>query len=349
MPRLKRQGIEFFTLHTDYLHSRAVRRIMKREGEAAIAVLVETYAAIYAGEGYYVQAGPKLFDDLADLFFRLDADDVKRVLELAVDNELFDAGMYRDFGILTSAGIQSEFLYATRRRSVRDIDPRYRLLPADDEARAEDSKPKMPAPKAPADTAPTPAADPAPASQPTEEKETGNAQMYTGTSQMYTFTDEKRSLMYPGTHTTLHNTTLHNTTKDPLLKGSPADGETGSAGRGPAEEGGRKVSGEQARAADVPPANHRETTPPGKARKPAREWTQQDIAGMQPPQDGLPRNLEGLKYNLLQCRVPPREQYAIICKSNFGVIGHPVWRGFCTLRESRGKIKLPGRYLLSLC
>ena len=37
MPKLKRQGIDFFTIHTDYLHSRAVRRVMKREGEAAIA------------------------------------------------------------------------------------------------------------------------------------------------------------------------------------------------------------------------------------------------------------------------------------------------------------------------
>jgi len=42
------------------------------------------------------------------------------------------------------------------------------------------------------------------------------------------------------------------------------------------------------------------------------------------------------------------EQYAIIRKSNFGAIGEPVWKGFCALRDSCGKIKMPGRYLLSV-
>ena len=43
-----------------------------------------------------------------------------------------------------------------------------------------------------------------------------------------------------------------------------------------------------------------------------------------------------------------RDRYAIILKSNFGAIGGAVWRGIATLRGSGGKIKLPGRYLLSV-
>lgn len=350
MPKLKRQGIEFYTLHTDYLHSRAVRRIMKREGEAAVAVLLETYSAIYAGEGYYVQASPKLFDDLADLFFHLDADAVKRVLEMAVENELFDAELYRQYGILTSAGIQSEFLYATRRRSRRGIDPRYLLLPADEEARAENGTQRMPAPKAPdaAETTEQPAqpvstakTQPETPAEVTTEKSAESPQMYTGMHQMYTFTAEKRSLAPQSTHTTQHDTTLHHT-ETPLLNGSPGGGGTGEAGRKPAEG----VKGK-----DLP---EKEKTPPAKPagdrpRKPIRQWTPQDIAALCPPSDGRQRNLDGLKFNLLQWRIPPEEQYAIICKSNFGVIGHPVWRGFFTLRESHGKIRQPGRYLLSLC
>lgn len=73
------------------------------------------------------------------------------------------------------------------------------------------------------------------------------------------------------------------------------------------------------------------------------------IGGLKPPPDGLKRNLDGLLFNLRQFGIPPQEQYAIVLKSNFGVIGHPMWKGFCALRESHGKIRQPGRYLLSLC
>lgn len=73
------------------------------------------------------------------------------------------------------------------------------------------------------------------------------------------------------------------------------------------------------------------------------------IEQLQPPQDGTDRNLDGLLFNLKQFHIPPQEQYAIILKSNFGAIGHPLWKGFYALRESHGKIRQPGRYLLSLC
>lgn len=79
------------------------------------------------------------------------------------------------------------------------------------------------------------------------------------------------------------------------------------------------------------------------------EWTDADVNALQPPRDGLRRNLEGLIFNMRQYRIPPQEQYAIVLKSNFGVIGHPLWKGFFDLRQSHGKIRQPGKYLLSLC
>ena len=75
----------------------------------------------------------------------------------------------------------------------------------------------------------------------------------------------------------------------------------------------------------------------------------QEVGCLQPPQDKVQRNFDGLIYNLRLYPIPPAEQYAIVCKSNFGAIGHPVWQGFYDLRNCHGKIRLPGRYLLSLC
>ena len=79
------------------------------------------------------------------------------------------------------------------------------------------------------------------------------------------------------------------------------------------------------------------------------EWTHDAIGRLVPPPDGLPRNLDGLRLTMDQFRITPREQYAIICLSNFGLIGHPVWQGFVQLRAGRGRIREPGRFLLSLC
>lgn len=77
-------------------------------------------------------------------------------------------------------------------------------------------------------------------------------------------------------------------------------------------------------------------------------WTMEDIRCLTPPSDGAKRNYSGLLESLRLYSIPPDEQYAIIRKSNFGVIGHPVWKGLYTLSSCNGKIKLPGRYLLSL-
>ena len=79
-----------------------------------------------------------------------------------------------------------------------------------------------------------------------------------------------------------------------------------------------------------------------------REWTNETLSELQPPTDGIGRNYDGLLYNMRLYGIPPMEQYAIIRKSNFGAIGGPVWKGFCALRDSCGKIKMPRRYLLSV-
>ena len=47
MGRIK-QGLDYFPMSTSFMHDRIVRRVMKREGDAAFATLVETLSYIYA-------------------------------------------------------------------------------------------------------------------------------------------------------------------------------------------------------------------------------------------------------------------------------------------------------------
>ena len=63
MPRIKKQGLDYFPLNTDFIHDRLVRRIMKREGDASLSVLIEVLSYIYSGEGYYVCADALFYED----------------------------------------------------------------------------------------------------------------------------------------------------------------------------------------------------------------------------------------------------------------------------------------------
>lgn len=131
MGRIK-QGLDYFPMSTSFMHDRVVRRVMKREGDAAFATLVETLSYIYAGKGYYISASDEFYDELTDSLYNTDMDDVKRIIALSVECGLFDAGLFRQYGILTSADIQRQYLFITKRRSSSLIESDYCLLEAEE-------------------------------------------------------------------------------------------------------------------------------------------------------------------------------------------------------------------------
>ena len=85
MARIKKKGLDYFPLNTDFIHDRAVRRLMKREGDSALGILVEILSYIYAGEGYYVRADRLFYEDLSAGLYEKSADDVERIVRLAVE------------------------------------------------------------------------------------------------------------------------------------------------------------------------------------------------------------------------------------------------------------------------
>ena len=145
-----------------------------------------------------------------------------------------------------------------------------------------------------------------------------------------------------GTHSIAQNRIAQHRIEKPLLNSSPVGGTQNADEISAEEEEEELVSSGGA------PDVYIQTTS-GNDNPHRREWTDEDVARLQPPADGLDRNPDGLIFNLRQFHIPPQEQYVIVLKSNFGIIGHPVWKGFFDLRESHGKIRQPGRYLLSLC
>lgn len=357
--KIKKRGLDYFPLQTDFIHDRLVRRIMKHEGDATLSVLLCTLTYIYSGEGYYVPAGKTFYEDLSDCLYEAKPADVSRIIALAVEYGIFDAGMYARYGILTSAAIQSQFLFCTRRRRKNGIDPRYNLLEEEDTAEETATKaaagraaeaavetPEVPkvSGKAGAEERENPASCSGPAFKPSEAQEKHVAK----TVENVTFapgnvtTDPKN--VTSGTQSIAKHSIAQQSKENPLLQCSPGGGTGEGAARRHAEEDslpGRLVRKRADGGVRAPSG--------GSAPEDRAEEYRRKLAQLRPPADGLPRNLEGLLLNLSQLRIPPQEQYAIVLKSNFGVIGHPMWRGFGALRESHGKIRQPGKYLLSLC
>lgn len=286
MSRIKKRGLDYFPLNTDFMHDRLVRRIMKREGDGAFAILLGALSCIYADEGYYVLADELFYEDLSACLYEKSAADVKRILGLAVEYGIFDARLFGQYTILTSAEIQRQYLFSTKRRKSSVIDRRYCLV--DDSQVDEDAVSKSAG------------------------SVTFKPESVTREPESVTFKPES---VTSGTHSTSQHITPQQSAAHPLLDSSPGTGGT--------EEGAAVPSAEE-------------------------EYLRK-IAALTPPADSVPRNFDGLLLNLSLLCIPAQEKYAIILKSNFGALGHPLWRGFITLRESHGKIRQPGRYLLSLC
>lgn len=101
MARIRKRGLDYFPINTDFVRDRRMRRVMKREGEGALVVVLNAIASIYEGEGYYVRADDAFYEDQADCLFRRDADDVRRILDFAAECGFFDRQLLHERGVLT--------------------------------------------------------------------------------------------------------------------------------------------------------------------------------------------------------------------------------------------------------
>jgi hypothetical protein len=283
--RIKNQGLTYFPLDVDFVRRPAVRRISKRQGDAAISVLLHIIGRIYGNNGYYVDTDEMFYEDIAADLYEKDAEYVRQVVDLAVDYQLFDKQLFTEKQVLTSKAIQQQFLFCTKRRKEeKPIKEEFRLTGDDDNA------------------------------------------------------NNEQSIDVPDVTKTAENVTQSTQSK---AQHSTAKKRTTSL--------------------KVPPVVRKAKTEVEEVEKKVRREAQniyQDIEDemadkvkrLEPPADSIRRNFDGLRDELARYNIPFQAQYAIICRSNFGVIGHPVWKALANLREDRRHtIRMPDKYLLSYC
>lgn len=376
MGRLAKKGLNYFPMDTNFLCQRGVRRLMKTRGDRVLCVLLTLYLAIYADEGYYIRTDKVRMEDIAANLFDFSVDEVREIIEAAVDCGIFDEELYHTQGVLTSKDIQQRYVFIKRQRKSRLIRPELSLLASDEEAADEAESGSCTRPtmrekdisaavlpdlctqnkekkknenKANSKTnskanisliLPSPRMD--------EERRTGQEEdvlpagscdeaVYAGSCGTFVpAADEGTALSAGRPAASVAAATRERLVADAGEHTASADERDGAAsadGRSAASGTRRKTLA----AGGLPPVPQRGAI-----------LTQEDVDALVPPADGLKRNYSGLLENLRLFGIPPEEQYALIRKSNFGLIGHSVWKGFSTLRSAGGKIKCPGRYLLSL-
>ena len=96
-------------------------------GLVGFAVVVKLWQKIYGGEGYYCEWN----EDVALVFARkinAGANVVSEIVARCLSRGIFDMGMFKKSGILTSHGIQARYYECAARRKGEKIKPEYLLL-----------------------------------------------------------------------------------------------------------------------------------------------------------------------------------------------------------------------------
>lgn len=115
--RARKTGLDYFPLDIDFFEDEKIQFVSAKFGEIGELIVVKLLCKIYRN-GYYLPWG----EDEALLFSNKAGGNVTYELVNDVVNELlkrnfFDEDLLRQYGILTSNGVQKRFMEATKRRS----------------------------------------------------------------------------------------------------------------------------------------------------------------------------------------------------------------------------------------
>ena len=126
--RQNKVGLDYFEL--DCQMEEKVRLIQAEYGLKGFAVFVKLLQKIYGERGYYcewTQDSELLFmseNGLDSGFLQL----LREIVSACIRRNIFSERLYKEYGILTSSGVQKQYLKATVKREVVDLKKEYLLL-----------------------------------------------------------------------------------------------------------------------------------------------------------------------------------------------------------------------------
>ncbi len=112
MARPTKKGIDYFPLD---VHSDSKTNVLIRKyGALGLGSLIAIYREIYK-EGYYIEVDENFIEDLG-IELSINEDLFNEIFAFLIRKKFFNNDLYNDKKILTSKGIQTRFVEATKRR-----------------------------------------------------------------------------------------------------------------------------------------------------------------------------------------------------------------------------------------
>lgn len=124
--RQNKVGLDYFEL--DCHMDEKVRLIQAEYGLKGFAVVVKLYQEIYGGNGYYCE-----WTQDRELLFASEnglngGSFIKDIVAACIKRNIFSERLFKEYGILSSTGVQKQYLKATVKREVVDLKKEYLLI-----------------------------------------------------------------------------------------------------------------------------------------------------------------------------------------------------------------------------
>lgn len=125
-------GVDYFPLDANFFTDKKIRLLKGEFGARGLLIVLSTLCRVYSTNGYYAS-----FDDddailtADELGVGVTPELVREVVQGSVKRSLFDEGVFNQFGVLTSPGIQRRYIRAVSKRDDIPIIQEYWLLDID--------------------------------------------------------------------------------------------------------------------------------------------------------------------------------------------------------------------------
>ena len=126
MGRQNKVGLDYFEL--DCHMDEKVRLIQAEYGLKGFAVVVKLYQEIYGGHGYYCE-----WTQDRELLFASEnglngGSFINNIVAACIKRDIFSERLFKEYGVLSSTGVQKQYLKATVKREVVELKKEYLLI-----------------------------------------------------------------------------------------------------------------------------------------------------------------------------------------------------------------------------
>lgn len=127
MARPKKVGLDYFPFDTDTDQDDKMYMIKAEYGWEGFGIVVKLLCEVYREDGYFME-----WDERKAKIFALknviDLDKLNGIMDVCLEEGLFNKKMYEEHQVLTSTGIQKRYMEATTRRTGINFNENYTLV-----------------------------------------------------------------------------------------------------------------------------------------------------------------------------------------------------------------------------